>query len=121
MTDIKITEYRVWTLIGYTSTDQGLGHGKTVQLDIQVALAPAFLDVDESGPIPEPQRRDFDRIELWLNEHIRDRDLARSFDFAPTGRNIAIYLSRVCRGITPDFAGISVTVDGVDTQAVEYV
>jgi hypothetical protein len=88
------------------NTNDGFGGLDVMSLLIMVETVE--VDMADSGPLLSR----VDKIEEWVDQYINRRDLTRTLDFAPTARNLALYLSRVFPGLDPDVHAVSVSIDG---------
>lgn len=48
----------------------------------------------------------------WVGRYLTDRDLARALDFAPTTRNLAVYLLHAFEQLSPEVHTVTVELDG---------
>lgn len=76
--------------------------------DLTITITFHTLDSDA------PTRSDTAGIECrqWIERYLDQRDASRIFDFAPTSRNLALYLLRVFCQLSSEVTAVTVTLDG---------
>lgn len=91
------------------------GFGNAVPVSMLVMIDSRAMSTAEPGDLLRA-----DALRAWVQTYLTGKDLSRVLDFEPTPRNLALYLSRVFRGIDPDIATVHVGLDGGLTYRVDY-